>query len=122
MTELAFKRWFVEAWGEWLVRIEPGRGGDVGVSDLMVPVDGRLVPVELKIFVDGKISDVRPSQKVWHRQAAGVGLVTLLAVGKKEERGGWTAMVGVGLGAVDRVWCDKASLRPRILEMVRARW
>jgi hypothetical protein len=121
MSELAFKRWFVEAWDGWLVRIEPGRGGDVGVSDLMVPVDGRLIPVELKVFVGGQMSEVRPSQKVWHRQAAKEGLVTLLAVGEKERGGGWRAFVGLGLGVVEGVWCDRDSLRSSVECLVRAK-
>ncbi len=117
-SELQFKRWFVEAWGDWLVRIEPRQGGDVGVSDLMVVVDRRLVPVELKLWVGGKVSDVRPSQKVWHRQAAGAGLVTVLAAGEPVRGGRWVAHCCLW-GGLDWYRWERDGLKDGITGMVR---
>lgn len=120
--ELQFKRWFVAAWGGWLVRIEPRQGGDVGVSDVMVPVDGRLVPVELKLWVGGRVSEIRPSQKVWHRQAREAGLVTMLAAGERVRGKGWKARLWVwGWGGLG-VEVEAARLRSTVEEIVRSEW
>ena len=119
MSELQFKRWFVEAWGGWLVRIEPRQGGDVGVSDLMVVVDGRLVPVELKLWAGDRVSEIRASQKVWHRQAAGEGLVTLLAAGEKGRGKGWKAHLWVWGSTEEGVVVEAGRLRSTVEEMVR---
>ena len=118
MSELKFKRWFVEAWGDWLVRIEPRQGGDVGVSDLMVVVDRRLVPVELKLWSGGKVSDIRPSQKVWHRQAAGAGLVTVLAAGEPLRNGRWAAHCCLWNGLDWYRW-ERDGLKDGVTGMVR---
>lgn len=49
--------------------IEPGMGSDIGLPDTLFNsnVDGKLVPIELK---RGKsvIAELRPSQRIWHRQ------------------------------------------------------
>jgi hypothetical protein len=122
MSELQFKRWFVAAWGGWLVRIEPRMGGDVGVSDVMVPIDGILVPVELKLLVDGRVSEIRPSQKVWHRQAAEVGLATMLAAGEKTVGKGWKAHLWLWGRVGEGVVVEEAGrLRSTVEEMVRGR-
>ena len=117
--ELDFKRWFVAAWGEWLVRIEPRLGGDVGVSDLMVVVDNVLIPVELKVLKDGKVSEIRPSQKVWHRQAGEAGLVTMLAAGEKGRGKGWKAHLWVWGSTEEGVVVEAGRLRSTVEEMVR---
>ena len=122
MSELQFKRWFVEAWGGWLVRIEPRQGGDVGVSDLMVVVDGRLIPVELKVMVEGKVSGIRPSQKVWHRQAAAAGLVTLLCAGEKGLGKGWSGLAWVWGGKARGQAFDRSNLVLVVSNMVREEW
>ncbi len=122
MSELQFKRWFVSAWGQWLVRIEPRLGGDVGVSDLMVVVDERLQPVELKIWKGDRVSEIRPAQKVWHREARERGLVTLLAVGRAVGRAGWECDVAVWNSWSDRVLLNGESLRRGVIEVVREEW
>lgn len=66
-------RQVIRTWPEYedgrVCFIEPGLGSDTGLSDTMFnsDLDGRLIPVELK---RGKsvVSELRPSQRIWHRQ------------------------------------------------------
>ncbi len=67
-----------------LVWIEPKAGSTFGVPDLLYALDGRLVPVELKLgsFRDGfLIWNLRPSQAVFGARMFKLGIPTFLCVG-----------------------------------------
>lgn len=66
-------RQLIRQWPEYedgrVMFIEPGMGSDVGLPDTMMnsDLDSKLIPVELK---RGRsvVSELRPSQRIWHRQ------------------------------------------------------
>ena len=75
ISELVVKRWFVKCWRDWALVVytyEPNAGGTVGVADLQISHNGRLVPIELKVgdFRKGKllIHMIRPAQVHFHEE------------------------------------------------------
>lgn len=75
----------IRSWPEYdagmITFIEPGKGSDIGVSDCLLTMDGRLVPLELKRG-SAVLAQLRPSQRAWHRDqlANGVGTFGLTLV------------------------------------------
>ena len=69
----------IRSWPEYdagmITFIEPGKGSDIGVSDCLLTMDGRLVPLELKRGSD-VLSQLRPSQRAWHRDQLANGVDT----------------------------------------------
>jgi len=87
MRENEFKKWFRQQWKGLVDSYEPRKGGSVGVADLQVVFQERLIPVELKmgkIVGDKLIVDkIRPAQIQWHEKIGCWNVLTvfLVAVG-----------------------------------------
>ncbi len=68
---------FRQRWSGWIESYHPGGGSGIGVPDIQILVDGRLIPIELKraIKKDGKVfSDaIRPAQISWHIRFTNAG-------------------------------------------------
>jgi hypothetical protein len=80
---LVRKHW--HGWSDWL---EPTGSAGVGRPDLDVLVDGRIVPVELKVMngsADGWIccEKIRPTQISWHFRFNRAGGISLWLFGHK---------------------------------------
>lgn len=78
--ESNLRSWLKSVWGDGLSWIEPSRGSSVGVSDVLLPVDGHLVPVELKVWQKGRDGSVRskmrPSQIRFHKKCERQGVLS----------------------------------------------
>ena len=85
MREAELKVWFRKNWAGWVESYEPRLGSNVGIPDLQVVVDQRLVPIELKLcqIVGDELlsSDIRPPQINWHRTLSGYGVPSLFLFG-----------------------------------------
>lgn len=64
---------------------EPRRGTGIGIPDVQIVVDGRIVPIELKVGVikNGVLfpREIRPPQIVWHKKLNDAGVASVLLIG-----------------------------------------
>ena len=85
MTEAEFKKWLRQNWSGWIESYEPRRGTGVGIPDVQIVVQGKLVPIELKLGIikNGILfpREVRPAQIAWHRKLNDAGVKSILMVG-----------------------------------------
>lgn len=69
----------VRSWPEYdlglITFIEPGKGSDIGITDCLMNIDRRLVPIELKRG-SAVLTQLRPSQRAWHRDQLANGVQT----------------------------------------------
>jgi len=97
-SEKNFKSWIKTHWRGWLSSYEPRKGGTIGIADLQIVVENKIVPIELKIgrviksLVDGSelldICDIRPVQIQWHKslfEKGGVNSFFLVGVGSQNK-------------------------------------
>lgn len=86
MREADLKVWFRSHWLGWVESYEPRLGSSVGIPDLQVVVDQKLVPIELKLcrIEFGLLfpSEVRPPQINWHRNLSCYGVPSLFLFGQ----------------------------------------
>lgn len=88
----------------WYSRIEAGRGGTPGNPDVLVLIDGVIVPIELKV---GHLheqrsvvfADVRPEQVLWHSKLWRAGGRSLFLI-----RDGSTCVVVPGIDAAKLIY------------------
>ena len=85
MNESDFKRWLRTNWDGWMETYEPRRGTGIGIPDVQIVVDGRIVPIELKVGVikNGVLfpREIRPPQIVWHKKLNDAGVASVLLIG-----------------------------------------
>jgi len=85
VTESEFKKWFRKKWLGWVESYEPRRGSGIGIPDLQIVANKRIVPIELKIgtIKDGLLypREVRPAQIAWHRKLNDAGIASILLIG-----------------------------------------
>jgi hypothetical protein len=90
MSEQKFKSWLRKHWDGWFESYEPRKGSGIGIADVQVVVDGRIVPLELKIgkFVNGLLcpEEVRPAQINWHRELNAAGIHSFFLVGVPDKK------------------------------------
>lgn len=83
-NETNFNNWFRENWYGFFSRLEPGRGATFGSADVLVIIEGKFFPIELKIakIHHGKLicRKIRPQQIYWHNQAVRFGGITFFLV------------------------------------------
>lgn len=97
ISEQTLRAWLRSVWAKGsrkdelgLRWIEPASGSTVGDPDVLVPLGGKLVPVELKL---GRIGPgdivapvgVRPAQRRYHNQARRSGIATAYLVAVPDE-------------------------------------
>ncbi len=79
------KKWIRDNWDGWIESYEPRLGSSVGIPDIQIVVDGKLVPIELKVadLSDGILcsSEIRPPQINWHRNLAAHDVLSLFLFG-----------------------------------------
>lgn len=83
-SEKELRRWLAARWPREaapLTWVEPRSGGTFGAPDVFLPIEGRLVGVELKVGRAEAKGDrwrvrikVRPAQKLWHSSMARKGI------------------------------------------------
>lgn len=97
ISEQTLRTWLRSVWAKnadkaalGLRWIEPASGSTVGDPDVLVPLGGKLVPVELKL---GRVGSggvvvpvsVRPAQRRYHNQARRSGIATAYLVAVPDE-------------------------------------
>ena len=88
--------------GTWSCAVEAGRGGTVGVPDMLVLMGSELVPVEVKAgsVHEGRLwcRRIRPAQIAWHEGLRAAGGVSFVWVGMGSGR----SFDVWAIGSVDR--------------------
>lgn len=96
MNEADFKKFVRDSWDGWLESYEPRRGSGIGMADIQIVSDNRLIPIELKIghITDGKlnIKEIRPAQINWHRALNKAGVKSFVMTGVHEPKG-WRSFI-----------------------------
>ena len=96
MNEADFKKFVRDSWDGWLESYEPRRGSGVGMADIQIVSDGRLIPIELKIgFITDKklcVSEIRPAQINWHRELNKTGVKSFFLIGVKTDKS-WRSFI-----------------------------
>jgi hypothetical protein len=94
-NETKFKSLLREAFDGWSETYEPARGSGVGYPDLQFLVEGRILPIEVKVgWMAGEVLKskiIRPSQIGWHDRFAKAGGKALVVICIKEGKSEWKA-------------------------------
>ena len=90
--ETELRNWVKKVWkGVPLTWVEPRAGSSVGAADVYVPMNGLLLPVELKLFCETAqgfkvVGAVRPAQIAYHAGLGKVGVRSIFLFGSADPK------------------------------------
>lgn len=106
MSEAKFSKYIQNNYDLWNTRIEPSKGMDAGIPDLLLMTqDFGIIPTEIKIgtLSDDKLwcSEIRPSQIQWHKSFAvknkGINTASVFLVGVPHSGTKWRTFAFKGV-------------------------